>query len=315
MREYGPGNPLIFSHIPKTAGTALHAALRATLRPALDVTGLDLSLFGGYDDLSSLRPSARASLYVTPADLPADATLVGGHIAPWTTMTRYPDADHITVLRVPQVRLLSQWMHSRAVTEFDLRHWGASAEAFRIGWRPLGEYLQHAMIAPNIDNTITRFLVWPHPLVPKLDFIAEEHDDELFTAAVARLASFAHVNLVENEHFMTELGAWLGRDLPRTQLNERTAIPRRMRPDLDEELGGRTRSLLDHRCRIDLRVWQHVVARALPATDPDELRETALRRSIGRYATMPKQPITQRPARRIVARIYGTGVKLRMRRS
>lgn len=313
MRQYGPGNPLVFSHIPKTAGTSLHAALRTVIGPTVDVTGLDLSLFGGYDDLESLRSTARSAVYATPEDLPSDATLVAGHIAPSTTMTRYPGADHITVLRVPHVRLLSQWMHSRSLSEFDLRHWGVAAEAFRIGRRPLHEYLQHTMIAPNIDNTITRFLVWPHPLVPKLDFIRDEHDDELFDAALARLDDFGHVNVIENPEFMTELGDWLGRTLPTTQLNERTYVPERMRPDFDAELARSTRDLLDHRCRIDVRVWTHVLSRVRADADPAQVLETTLQRSADRYATMPSKSRGQRPVRRAVERLYDVGVRVRRR--
>jgi hypothetical protein len=314
MHQYGPGNPLIFSHIPKTAGTSLHAALRTVIRPTVDVTGLDLSLFGGYDDLGSLRSTARSAVYATPEDLPADATLVAGHIAPSTTMTRYPGADHITVLRVPQVRLLSQWMHSRSLSEFDLRHWGAAAEAFRIGRRPLHEYLRHTMIAPNIDNTITRFLVWPHPLVPRLDFIRDNDDDELLDAALRRLDAFGHVNVIENADFITELGGWLGCTLPTTQLNERTYVPERMRPDFDVELDRSTRDLLDHRCRIDARVWEHVLARVRADADPVEVLEATVQRSKDRYATMPSKSHTQRPVRRAVERLYDVQARARRRR-
>jgi hypothetical protein len=114
VREYRSGRPLVFNHIPKTAGTSLWVALHDTLQPEHAVQGVDLSLYGSYDDLSALRPQARAQLVVTPEELPAEATLVGGHISPGTTMARYPDGEHLTILRAPQVRFLApRWTTAR----------------------------------------------------------------------------------------------------------------------------------------------------------------------------------------------------------
>lgn len=314
MREYGPGHPLVFSHIPKTAGTSLRALLQQQLQPAVFVQGLDRSLIGGYDDLDALSPAARASIHLDPDELPADATLVAGHIAPATTMARYPGADHVTFLRNPQVRVISQWLHSRSVSEFDLRHWGPSADAFRIGRRPLREYLEHVMIAPSIDNTITRFLAWPHQSLKQVEFIDEADDEQVLAAALARLDTFAHVNVMENPRFMPELGAWLGTDLPDTRLNERTSVPPRMRPDLVAEVDHQTRALLDHRTRLDSRVWEHVARRVLPGADPKAVLETALQDSIERYTVMLAEPDDARTARRVVERLYEVGIRLDPRR-
>src|SRR4051794_32591010 len=120
MREYRPGRPLVFNHIPKSAGSSVQAALRASLEPTVFVRGLDLALVGGYDDIESVRGTARTPFYFAPEELPADATLVAGHISPGTTMARYPTADHIILLRVPQLRLISAWLHGRSLSEFDL---------------------------------------------------------------------------------------------------------------------------------------------------------------------------------------------------
>jgi hypothetical protein len=314
MRDYGPGRPLVFSHIPKTAGTSLRAALRQSLQPSVFVEGVDGCLFGGYDDIHDISPAARATVFLSPEEIPGDATLVAGHIGPWTTMERFPGADHITVLRSPQVRILSQWLHSRAVSEFDIRHWGSAAEAFRVGWLPLREYLEHPMIAPNTDNTITRFLAWPHPLLHKTEFLDEAADEELLGAALARLDAFGHVNVAENPGFLSDLGAWLGRKLSDTRLNERRSVPKRMRPDLATEVAGSTRELLDHRCRIDVRVWEHVARRVLPDADPTTTLEAAVQRSIEGYTAMLQEPDGVRPARRAVERLYDARVRLDPRR-
>jgi hypothetical protein len=278
------------------------------------VFGLDASLFGGYDEVAAIRPAMRSMIFLDPAELPADAGLVAGHIAPATTMARYPRADHVTVLRVPQVRHVSQWLHSRSVSEISLRHWGPSADAFRVGRLPLADYLWHRKIAPSIDNTITRFLTWPHPSVPKLDFIDERDDDALFAAAVDRLDQFGHVNVTENPNFMAELGGWLGCDLPRTRLNERASVPPRMRPNLRAELTDSTRQLLDHRCRIDARIWKHVAGRVLPRRDVDAALQAGFDGAVDRYEEMLRRPDTRSGVRRTVERAYELGVGLDPRR-
>ncbi|MDT4919019.1 MAG: hypothetical protein QOH89_3719 [Pseudonocardiales bacterium] len=311
MRQYGPGNPLVFSHIPKTAGTSLRVALEEALKPAVFVQGVDTSLLAGYDDLDAISPAERAVLYLSPDELPADATLVAGHIGPATTMARYPGADHITVLRAPELRILSQWLHGRALTEFNLRHWGPNAEAFRIAWRPLREFLDHAMLAPNVDNTIARFLAWPHAALSRTEFIDESDDDDVFAAALERLDTFGYVNVVENPAFQEELGSWLGRELPPTRANERTAVPKRRRPDMAVELDAATRELLAHRTRIDTRVWKAVAARVLPGADPDDVLAGALQKTIARYQDMLAQPAEPLTLRTAVGRAYEVAIKLR----
>lgn len=303
-RAYSPGKPLVFSHIPKTAGTSLGAALEQVLKPEVTVRGIDTALFGGYDDINAVSPVLRPGIFLTPDELPANAGLVAAHIAPATTQERFPGADHITVLRTPQVRLLSQWLHSRGLTELSLRHWGASADAFRAGRKPLKDYLRNDMVAPSVDNTITRFLAWPHPALKRREFISEADDDALVEAAIARLESFAHVNLVENSDFMADLSAWLGAELPATQLNERTSVPPQWRPDLAAELDNESRALLDHRCRLDVRVWDHVAARVMPDWEPEVVRVHAFERAVNRYDEMLLRPYEASPLRRTAEKVF-----------
>jgi hypothetical protein len=293
----------------------LQLALMQVLQPTRFVTGLDLALVGGYDDIDSVRPSARTSFYFTPEDMPLDATMVSGHISPGTTMARYPRGEHITLLRSPQVRMLSQWLHGRSLSEFDLRHWGPAAKAFRIARLPLRQYLEHRMIAPNIDNTMTRFLAYPHQSLKRTEFIDESLDDELFAAGVQRLDAFSHVDVTENPQFAARLGEWLGAELPESRANERTSVPVRMRPDFDVELEPATRELLDHRCRIDVRLWQHVAAKVLPDADPAEVLDGALQKSVHRYTAMLSQPAGPLTKRQVVERVYDVVTKLDPRRA
>jgi hypothetical protein len=307
MREYGPGNPLVFSHIPKTAGTSLTASLHDALKPEVFVQGMDKSLAGDYDEFDALATTARDMLYLSPEELPADATLVAGHIGPATTLARYPGADHITFLRNPRSRLISQWMHSRSLTEFDIRHWGPGAEAFRVGWLPLADYLQHPMVVTNTDNTIARFLAWPHPRMQGSTLIAPAEDDDIAEAAIARIDAMAHVDLVENADFVTGLGTWLGRPLVETRLNERAYVPKRRQPDFAAELDDRTTELLAERTRIDDRIWRHVAERVLPGQDLDAVLQSSFDRAIERYVESFKNPAPSgRPVRRVVAFAYNT---------
>jgi hypothetical protein len=312
MRDYGPGRPLVFNHIPKTAGTMLADSLRSVLQPTRPVQVLDQALFGAYDDIESLSPAARRTVVLSPQELPADADFVTGHVSPGTTLPRFPEADHLTVLRVPQVRLLSQFLHSRSVGELDIRHWGGTAEAFRAGWAPLGRYLQDAMVATTVDNTMTRFLAYPHPALARAAFIDESADDELVEAVLERLDRFAFVAVAENPAFMDDLAAWLGAPLPRSRDNERRSVPARRRPDLAAELDPAARELLDHRTRIDARIWAHVAARVLPAVDTDELLRTTVQRTVDHYRQVLAEPDTRPPVRRLAEAVYEAGVRTRL---
>lgn len=301
MRAYGPGNPLVFSHIPKTAGTSLTAALHDALAPKIFVQGMDRSLAGGFDDFDDFTQIARDMMYLSPEELPADATLVAGHIGPHTTMTRYPGADHITFLRNPRSRIISQWMHSRSLTEFDIRHWGSGADAFRVGWKSLAEYLQHPLVATNTDNTIARFLAWPHPLLPANDFIDPAHDEEITAAATARIDAMAHVDVVENTALVSGLADWLGHELSDTRLNERSYVPKRRRPDFPVELAA-AEELLAARTRIDNRLWRHVAQRVLPDKDLEAVLAQSFERAINRYVeSFANTPPSGRPIRRLAA--------------
>ena len=312
MREYSPGNPLVFCHIPKCAGNSLRGGLITALQPELVVRRVDLALLGGYDDLDRLRATARKTFVFSPDDIPGDATFVTGHLSPGTTMARFPDADHITTLRNPRLRVVSQWIHSRSLSELDLRHWGGLSEAFRVGRLPFLEYLQHEMIAPNVDSTITRFLVWPHPLLRRDRFIEERHDDELLAVAIDRLDRFAHVGLVENPSFLAELGAWLGHKVPDSRLNERTSIPPKRRPDMAAEMSPSAVELLDHRTRIDRRLWMHIAGKTLDA-DADEVLQASWDQSIDRYAIALENPGGGRPVRRAAEALYELKARLGFR--
>lgn len=303
-----PGRPLVFSHIPKTAGTSLRAALTEALAPQRVVDSLDLALVGGYDNVDAVDERVLAMFHFTPETLPADADLVLGHLAPGTTMERYPQGRFLTMLRDPRLRLLSQWIHSRSLSDFDLRHYGTEGRAFRVARLPLRDYLDHANLAPNVDNTITRFLTWPHPLLAQDAFIDPAHDDELLAAARARLDRFDHVGLVEDPRAMQRLSDWLGVTVQPVRENERTGVPKRRRTDIHGELDPATVAHLDHRTRLDRQLWWYVAPRLLD--DPQAAWDDGWSRAIARYERVMAQPMRGRPVRRAVETVYDAGYRL-----
>lgn len=303
------GTPLVvFSHIPKCAGTSITQALQAALAPTKPIYYLDRALVGGYDDFAQLDEAALSKFVFSPEELP-DADYVSGHITPGTTMVRYPDAPHVTILRNPQSRLISQWVHGRSLTDLNLRHWGP-AYAFRIARRPLGEYLRHEMIAPNIDNTITRFLTWPHAALQPTSFIDESEDEVLFETAIKTLDAFVHVDVVENRAFLARLGDSLGVTLTGGRLNDRSAHPPVVPTDLASELDQETTALLDHRTRLDRRIWEHVVEQVMPGADAAQLLADGLADSVRRYSALPARKPEGSLVRRTAERAYSLKARL-----
>jgi hypothetical protein len=182
------------------------------------------------------------------------------------------------------------------------------ARAFTVGRRPLVEYLDHDMIAPNVDNTMTRFLAYPHDLLKPTEFIDERHDDEILGAALERLGTFDHVGLVEDPDSLAKLGRWLECEVPDTRLNERSSVKRF---DLEAELRPAAREALAHRTRLDRRLWSQVARQALPDADPDAVLAAAWDKSISRYEEAMRNPGDRRPLRRTVEVVYGLAGRLR----
>ena len=286
MWEYQPGRPLVFNHVPKTAGTAVQQALIAKLHNNHIFEGMDRSTFASFDRFDRISRTARAAMVFEPGDVPADARMVCGHIAPSVTLARFPEGTHFTVLREPRLRILSMWMFSRAHTDLMLRRWSTYAVWFRAARGSLAEYLADPFVAGHSDNAIIRFLLWKHPLISADRFIDPRHDDELLEATLALLDDFGHVGVVEDPAWVSRLGRWLGTELSLRQLNGVRPLAGAVRPDFATELNSTTYSLLEDRSRIDMRLWRHFLARATPGVDLDQVSDDTLARGVGRYEAM-----------------------------
>lgn len=299
MRRYGPGEPLVFNHIPKTAGTALIAALAEAMAPTSFVEGLDGALRTP-ELLAGKDTWYATALFDSPESLPAGADLIAGHISPATTRAAFPDADHMTVLRNPQVRILSHWLEMRSIPAVALRHWGGEADAIRLAWSSLRTFLSHPINATVTDNTITRFLAWPHPGLSNSEFIDPAYDEELVQHAVACLAQFDFSDVIENRDFLDRLSTWLEHPVRVSAVRVRESLPRRRRPDLDAELDDATRELLDLRSRLDVQVWKALAAQRLPDQDPDVVLAESLDTALQRYADLAAAPDNRPLVRRVV---------------
>jgi hypothetical protein len=294
--------PLVFTHIPRTAGTSLREAVSSSLGLEVDVDGFGGAMLGTFTDLNSVHPSIRSRIVTDPSDLPADARFVSGHISPSTTLARFPDADHFTVLREPRARLISNWLFARAHSDFNLRRWGGLAAWMRAARTGLVDYIDNPLVAAHVDNGIARLLLWPHDLIPNDDFIDPRHDDRLFEDAVAVLATIDQVGVVENPDWVAELGTWLGRPLSLQKLNGAKRLQQPDLPDLDAEVSGTGADVLRTRTRIDARLWDHVAARTF--ADTEEVRERAFNNALERYSVQLPDAGRLSYPRRIVERSY-----------
>jgi hypothetical protein len=299
---YEPGRPLVFNHVPKAAGTALREALVAAVRPERVALGFDGSVFGSFDGAAGASRRLQRLVYNDPTDIPIDAEFVTGHIAPSTTRARFPDAPHLTVLREPRARLVSFWLYTRSRPTNRRRMWGALGDTFLLAKGPLDEFLAADVMAPGSDNFITRFLLWPHPLIPADGFIDPKHDETLLAEAMDSLNQFGHVGVVEDRALASGVGDFLGTELTMPVRNEGVALTESDRELVGDEV-ARASTVLERCTRLDAALWSAVVAQRMPDQDPQAFADKTLHASVERYAHAPLlKPMTAVDAGRVLAR-------------
>lgn len=271
-------------HVPKTSGTSIMAALAAGHEPTAMVGGFDHSLFGTFEDFDELSEQVAPFIYASSGVVPRGAAVIAGHMALSTLRQTYPEARFMTILREPICRLLSHWMFWRQLTDGDLAVWWPWSERVSLARQPLESFISNPILACQTDNLTLRMLLWPHPLIPRGDFIRPADDRVLLAEATRRLMIFDFLDCVENPDLWGRIETWLQRPLTRANLNETSAIPPAYRSPLHSELTPAARQLLRERSRLDLRLWQSV-ARDKIAAFP-RVRKTAIRRCVRRYAEL-----------------------------
>ncbi|MBS9478131.1 sulfotransferase family 2 domain-containing protein [Ancylobacter radicis] len=289
---YASALPLVFNHIPKSAGTSLADALRVALAEQGDLgEGSDLCwydrwCFGSFRDFESFSPAARAQSIDTPDELPAGLRFVAGHMAVSTTRLRYPLGQNITFFREPKARLMSHWLFWRAYEDADVAGWGGWADYVRQARGSLGDFLTTPCLVPVLDNFSLRALLWPHPVIPENGPIDPANDEALLDAAFSVLESLAHVDLIENPHLVSRLETWLRRPVVVERRNETLPVPDERRGRLDEHLSDQAMDALNLWSRLDLRLWSHVAGKVMPDVESQSLADSTFAATLERHARL-----------------------------
>ena len=251
--------------------------------------GIDTALFGGYDDLEGISPIFRAGIYLTPEELPADASLVTHTSRRARRRCATPAPTTSPCCARPRCGCSRSGCTAARSSEFTLRRWGPSGDAFRAGRQPLRGYLDHAKVAPSVDNTITRFLAWPHPALARPS--SSPRPTTTPGGRRDRAAGLVRARQPAREPTRSWPTSPSG-SAPSCATPSSTSAPRCCRAcaPTSRRAGPRTRAHLDHRCRLDVRVWNHVAARVLPDKDPAAVLEAAFEKSVKRYNELLQRP-------------------------
>ncbi len=276
---------MVFTHIPKTSGTALTKVLTEALAPRHVITGFDASVLGDFDALETIDEPVRRLIF-DPTTLPRDADLLIVHMAHSTTAAAYPHAQHLTIFREPSLRLLSHYLFWRARPEDEIVQWGGWGERMRLSHGPLADFLLDERIACQTDNLALRLLLWPHAAVPPNGFISAADDAALLAAAEDRLSTYSYVDAVEAPGFRSNLAKWLGQPIRYTTENVTSTMPVDLRTDFAALLTPEALSLLHNRTRLDNELWRRAIGAGV---DTEALRFDALLPVIARYGSMMAQ--------------------------
>ena len=229
--------PLVFIHIPKTAGTTLHKILSHQFKPSETAIHHDA---GGI-------PSDELVARMSGSD-PA-VKLVMGHTSA-RFHDRVPDVRYITCLRDPVARLVSHYHHAR----LDPTHYLHEA-LVRGGWGP-ADYVASGL-SGELSDGMTRMIAGMD------DFHHGGVDEAVFQRAIRNLEErFEVVLLTETfDSGLLDAASRLGWKTP-------YYIPRKKgRYAGAPPLGEEERRTIEARNTHDRRLYEWVRANRTPATD------------------------------------------------
>ena len=192
-------------HIPKSAGTSIHAAIEAALPDgSLAPQRMDTSLFCDFDDFELLSEPVRDLIAVNDDEVQSMEryTAVSGHFSLTTLLQVSTPSEIGTVLREPHARTLSLYFYWRTVKIFDSV---LPYKAHEYAFAPLARFMNEPRVAPVIDNQICRMLLHGDPRIPHDSFIAKRDIDALAHDAIAALDTLGFVGVLECED-----DAWRG---------------------------------------------------------------------------------------------------------
>jgi hypothetical protein len=278
---------LAFMHIPKTSGMAMTDLLSRTLNTRQEFPRFDRCLFGAFNSFDTVSPALRETIHVGNGLPRAEgADFVAGHLALSTLTEICGNAKLVTLLRDPRSRVLSLWLYWRTHSDHQLAPWGDWAAYVKQAREPLATFLGCPQIACQTDNLITRMLLWPNPLIPVDNFIAEDDDRTLVAAALKALGRFAFVDTIENPDFQSNLQAWLARPLEYAEVNRTASVPVDFQSPLEKELSWDALNLLERRTRLDSQLWSAVVTRLRIGEDVAVFSRKILMRDIARFSRL-----------------------------
>jgi hypothetical protein len=286
LRRYDLGRPLIFMHVPKCSGTSLIQALVTAGMAHSAFSGFDGTLFGDFAAFQSFSEQLRLSIYLNTHDLPKRTAFVAAHMSFSTLSRGFPGGQLLTLLREPMSRLLSLWLFWRSHTDEQLRDWGEWGDRVRNSRRPLVDFLRAREIACQTDNQLLRMLLWPHPWIPRDDFIDDRHDTALVQAATERLMRFSFLDLIENPTFESNLANWLGRSIALGRFNQTANIPQSLKAPMADQLTDEAWALLGARSRLDLELWLALAAERVPQINAHLLHREATAKTIRRHSRL-----------------------------
>jgi hypothetical protein len=209
-------------HIPKSAGSSVHAALEEALpRGAISPKRMDGTTLGGFIEYDSLDRGLRAALAIGDDEVAALSAypVVSGHFS-LSTLLRVTRASAVaTVLREPRARALSHYAFLRL---FPNRiPWRGRYPALSYALRTLDEYLTEPAIAAETDNLVCRMLLAEDPRIPKVGFIADSNLDAVALEAIGELEMLGYVGVLELGDSMWDgLSAFFGAPLTPTRVNK-----------------------------------------------------------------------------------------------
>ena len=288
---------LCFMHVPKAAGTTMIEQIEFNLRPRRSVYKLDRTQFGAFDRFYTMDKNIGDGIVFDESQIPDETDVLMGHMGLKTLEQRFPDAKKATIVREPVARLLSQWLYHRTYDESRTALYGEWGKVIALSRLPLREFLCRKDMFCLTDNTLTRMLLWPHPLIPEDDEIETVHDDLLFREAMAAVDRFDYIDSAENEDLVENFSAWLSSIYGRAFVSklkilagcrENNTVRNAFHScncenqiDIDTEV-SEAASVLQIRTRIDQKLWENVMSKKL-GKSAKVFRCRARRSAIDRY--------------------------------
>jgi len=265
-------------HIPKSAGSALTAAVHAALADRVwDTHTFDESMLGPFRGVPTPEP-LRSRILCDPSVL-AEVEAAAGHFSLATLTAGFDEADIALLVREPRARLLSHYEYWRGLpVEVHEAHlpWTDSQSAVDASFE---QWLSDPSVIHQTDNVLVRFLLAGDAGIPATGEIPHDRMNRLAGAAIKRVRRIGWVGLVElGDQTWQSLSDRVGAPI-RPQAINVTEVRADRPVDLDGVLSERSTTLLAARTAGDALVWREI-ATLVGVENPDVLADVAWNRRL-----------------------------------